>query len=114
AWNGRWIAVHGEFARTRRVRGDSAPRALRLFGFEPLAPSLHVRPANLREGVDGVRAALRELGLPEAALVCELGELDADRDARARALWDGDALVRGYRAARREVERSSARLPGTP
>ncbi len=111
-WNGRWIAVHADTARRRRARIDPAARALRLFGFELLAPGLLVRPANLREGVDGVRVALRELGLPSAALVYELGELEPTADARARALWDGEALVRGYRAARREIERSSARLAG--
>jgi phenylacetic acid degradation operon negative regulatory protein len=111
AWNGRWIAVHADPSRSRRARIDPSARALRLFGFERLAPALHVRPANLREGIEGVRAALRELGLPGAALVYELGELEPAADARARALWDGDALERGYRAARREIERSIARLP---
>ena len=113
AWSGRWIAVHGDMAR-RRARIDPGARALRLFGFEPLAPHLHVRPANLREGTAGVRKALEELGLPAAALVAELGELDPATDARARSLWDGVALVRRYRAARREIEESSARLPGLP
>jgi phenylacetic acid degradation operon negative regulatory protein len=75
---------------------------------------LHVRPANLRDGVAGVRTALRALGLPDRALVFEIDELDPADEERARALWDGDALVRGYRAARREIERSSARLPGLP
>jgi phenylacetic acid degradation operon negative regulatory protein len=89
-------------------------QALRLFGFERLTPHLHVRPANLREGTEGVRKALQELGLPAVALVFELGELDPAEDARARALWDGAALVRGYRAARHEIERSSARLGALP
>ena len=114
AWNGRWIAVHGDVARRSRTRIDPAARALRLFGFESLAPGLWVRPANLREGVDGVRAALKELGLPAAALVYEIGELDPATDARARSLWDGEALVGGYRAARREIDASSARLPRLP
>ena len=48
--------------------------------------------------------ALRELGLPSRALVFELGELDPATDARARSLWDGAALVRSYRAARREID----------
>jgi phenylacetic acid degradation operon negative regulatory protein len=113
-WNGRWIAMHADTARRRRARIDPAARALRLFGFEQLAPGLLVRPANLREGVAGVRAALHALVLPAAALVYEIGELGLDLDARARALWDGAALGRGYRAARREIERSSARLPGLP
>ena len=41
-------------------------------------------------------------------------ELESVADARARSLWDGAGLVRGYRAARREIERSSARLPELP
>jgi phenylacetic acid degradation operon negative regulatory protein len=113
-WNGRWIAVHADTARRRRARIDPAARALRLFGFEPLMPGLLIRPANLREGVSGVRTAMRTLGLPDGALVFEMDELDAAVDARARSLWNGVALVRGYRAARREIERSSARLPELP
>jgi phenylacetic acid degradation operon negative regulatory protein len=114
SWNGRWIAVHADTARRRRAKIDPAARALRLFGFEALAPRLCVRPSNLREGVEGVRAGLRALGLPESALICELAELDPAADTRARALWDGDALVRNYRAARREIDRSSARLADLP
>jgi phenylacetic acid degradation operon negative regulatory protein len=114
AWNGRWIAVHATAPRRRRTRIDPAAQALRLFGFEPLATGLQVRPANLREGTVGVRTALHELGLPSTALVAELGELDSATDARARSLWDGDALVRSYRAARREIEASSARLHTLP
>jgi len=114
AWSGRWIAVQADAAPRRRTRIDPAHRALRLFGFERLAGPLHVRPANLREGVDGARSALRTLGLPDAALVYELSDLDPAADTRARELWDGDALVRSYRSACREIERSSARLPGLP
>src|SRR5262245_22418403 len=97
-WSGRWIAVHAQAARRRRTRVDPAAHALRLFGLEPFAPGFFVRPANLREGVDGVRTRLRALGLPEAALVYEIAALEPAADARARALWDGDALVRGYRS----------------
>jgi len=42
----------------------------------------------LREGVEGVRSALRHLGLSEASLVYELGELEPAADARARSLWE--------------------------
>jgi phenylacetic acid degradation operon negative regulatory protein len=113
-WNGRWIAVHATTAPRRRSRVEPEARALRLFGCEKLVPGLWLRPANLREGVAGVRSAMRRLGLPEGALVCEIAELDPEADARARSLWDAAALVRGYRAARREIERSSARLPELP
>src|SRR5262249_4528943 len=62
----------------------------------------------------GGRAALRVLGLPQAAIVAERGEPASATDARARGLWNGAALVRGYRAARRALERSSARLADLP
>jgi phenylacetic acid degradation operon negative regulatory protein len=114
AWDGRWIGVQAPTGSARRGAARDVARALRLLGFEPLSPGLHVRPANLREGVTGVRETLRELGLPEAALVFELGALDAVSDARARSLWDAADLDRRYRAARADLARSAERLPTLP
>jgi phenylacetic acid degradation operon negative regulatory protein len=85
-----------------------------MLGFEPLAPGLHVRPANLRADVASIAAALRAIGLPESALVVELAELERAAEERARGLWPADALVRGYRDGCRELARSSARLRSLP
>jgi phenylacetic acid degradation operon negative regulatory protein len=104
-WNGRWIGVQGAPA------APHSAQALRMLGFERLAPRLHVRPANLRADVASLARTLRGIGLPDGALVFELSELEPAADARARELWRGDALLQRYRAARRELERSAARLP---
>ena len=114
AWSGRWLGVAAPDASARRGAGRDAARALRLLGFASLAPGLRVRPDNLRGGVAGVRDALRDLGLPAAIPVFALSGLDDDTDARARDLWDGDALSEAYSAARRELAASAARLPGLP
>lgn len=111
-WNGDWIGVHGPERGARRGPGRRPAQALRLLGFERLAPGLRVRPANRVDGVDGVRATLVALGLPDDALVFELGALDPDTDARARGLWDAAALDRGYRDSREKLLASAARLPG--
>ncbi len=109
-WNGAWIAVHGAPVRPRAAEARAAARALRWQGFRELVPGLSVRPDNLRGGVDGTRRALRELGLPPAALVMRLAELDPEREREARGLWDVEALLRSYRRSLRLLERSEERL----
>jgi phenylacetic acid degradation operon negative regulatory protein len=68
----------------------------------------------LRGGVDQVRNDLGNLGLSESAMVCEIGALDPARDARARTLWDGAELARGYRESLRTITQSGVRLPRLP
>jgi len=111
AWNGGWWAVHSGSAppRAARKRHD---RALRLLGFRELAPGLQVRPANLKGGCDALREKLFALGLAEGSLVCALNELDAPSDARARGLWDVEALRDGYRASLEQLRASDAGLGG--
>jgi phenylacetic acid degradation operon negative regulatory protein len=109
-WSGAWIGVHGSETsadRGTRLRGE---HALRFLGFQELSRGLRVRPDNLAGGVDGVRAALRELGLAPDAMVFALSDLDAERDTRARGLWDVATLRRNYRDARQAIERSERRL----
>jgi phenylacetic acid degradation operon negative regulatory protein len=118
-WRGGWIGVlegrqpaRDGARRGARRRGG---RALRLLGFRELERRLAVRPDNLEGGVERLRAELGALGLEAGTLVFELGGLDALTEARARSLWGAEALVAGYRKARRELERSQrrlARLPG--
>ena len=112
AWRGEWIGVQARASESARGAGRPAARALHLLGFRPFTPELQLRPANLREGLEGVRERLLELGLPEACPVFALSGLDPTHDARARGLWDAAALERDYREARVELEASGARLPG--
>jgi phenylacetic acid degradation operon negative regulatory protein len=114
AWNGHWIGVSAPTTGGRRGAARDVARALRLVGCEALAPGLHVRPANLREGTDGVRGTLHRLGLPASAPVFEMCDLDTDADAHARGLWHGAELDRRYREATARLARSAERLPSLP
>jgi len=111
-WNGRCASeLTGRRARGGRASGRQNERALGLLGFRSLAPGLEIRPDNLAGGVASLRETLVGLGLDPAAPVVGLGDLDPEREARARTLWDGEALVRAQGEARRALEVSAARLP---
>ena len=106
AWRGDWIAVHvGALGRSNRVALRARSRALGLLGLRELDRGLHLRPDNLAGGVAAARERLTRLGLERDAAVFRAGGFDAEHERRARALWDGKALARGYRATRVRLER---------
>jgi phenylacetic acid degradation operon negative regulatory protein len=97
-WNGDWVAVHvGNLGRSDRTALRVRDRALALLGLCELERGLYLRPDNLLGGVGAVRDRLYKLGLDSDAAVFRLADLDPARDARARGLWDGEALNRRYR-----------------
>jgi phenylacetic acid degradation operon negative regulatory protein len=105
-WDGGWIAVHtAGLGRSDRAALRRRERALRMLGLRELGDGLFVRPDNLQGGVKGVREQLRALGLEPKAMVARLDELDAASEARARKLWDGAKLSRGYARMREQLER---------
>jgi phenylacetic acid degradation operon negative regulatory protein len=109
-WSGDWVAVHvGALGRSNRVALRARGRALGLLGLRELDRGLHVRPDNLDGGVDAVRRRLTRLGLEHDAAVFRAAGFDAARERRARALWDGRALVGGYLEGRARLERWLAR-----
>ena len=108
AWDGSWIAV--QVPTLPRGAARASTRALDFLGLRELESGLWLRPANLRGGTGRVRESLHGLGLDPAAIVFRLDELDAERGARACALWDAVALGRAYATATRRLERSAARL----
>jgi phenylacetic acid degradation operon negative regulatory protein len=111
SWSGGWVAaLTGAPPRGDRRALRASERALRLLGFRTLEPGVEIRPDNLAGGVADLRESLAELGLHPNAAVVGLGELDAERDARARTVWDGASLVEGHRQARHAVEASAERL----
>jgi len=104
-WNGDWITVHvGALGRSNRVALRARNRALAMLGLHELDRGLYVRPDNLVSGVDEVRERLHKLGLEHSAAVFIATQFDPKREARARGLWDGDALTQTYRATRLELE----------
>lgn len=109
-WRDGWIAVHlGGLGRSDRVALRARDRALALSGLRELDPGLYVRPDNLVGGVAGVRERLYKLGLDARASVFVARDFDSEREARARRLWDGRGINRGYRELRRRLERWLAR-----
>ena len=111
-WDGDWIAVHvGALGRSNRVALRTRGRALGLLGLREFDRGLHLRPENLAGGVAAVRDRLMRLGLERDAAVFRAGGFDAGHERRARALWDGKALERGYRATRARLERWLANAP---
>ncbi|MFP5440530.1 MAG: PaaX family transcriptional regulator C-terminal domain-containing protein [Gammaproteobacteria bacterium] len=114
-WNGDWIAVHtGGLGRSDRVALRARDRALALLGLRELDRGLYVRPDNLVGGVATVRARLLKLGLDAGAAVFVAAGFDEEREARARALWDGKALTASYRTTRKKLEYWLARADTLP
>lgn len=111
-WKGAWIAVHsGALGRSDRAASRRRDRALHLLGFRELERGLAVRPDNLAGGVDQVRARLHKLGLEESAAVFVATCFDRARESRARRLWNGKTLSKGYAQARQRLETWLARAP---
>jgi phenylacetic acid degradation operon negative regulatory protein len=111
SWDGGWIGAltQGRAKSDRATRRGDA-RALAFIGFARLTSALWIRPDNLRGGVAAAREALHELGLDPHVSVLRLSQLDPKTEARARRLWDSDALAAAQRHAREALERSAARL----
>lgn len=110
-WDGTsWLGVlSGHLARSDRKAVRRRERALRLWGLEPLAPGLHVRPANLQGGREGLQRRLLDLGLEAQALVVAVSDL-GERDPAARHLWPTPELDGNYRRMSESLEESERRL----
>lgn len=111
AWKGGWVGVQdaglsgGERTIARRHQ-----RALALRGFRQWKPGLHLRPDNLRGGVDAMRAQLADLGLRAQAEVFALSGLDRAQARAAQGLWNAAALKAGYVAELKRLAESERRL----
>lgn len=104
-WHDGWIAVYcGALGRSNRAALGKRSRALQLLGFRELEHELFIRPDNLSGGVSTVRDRLYALGMDISAAVFLINHFDAERDTRARLLWDGKALNQNYRKTREKLE----------
>ncbi|WP_439683595.1 PaaX family transcriptional regulator C-terminal domain-containing protein [Cupriavidus oxalaticus] len=110
-WDGTWVAVLiAGLGRSDRTALRSRERALALVGMRQLEEGLYVRPDNLVGGVAHTRERLYGLGVEDSAPVFTVRDLDAGLESKARGLWNGKELVKGYREGRRLLEKSNARL----
>ncbi len=104
AWKGHWVGVQvAHLGRSDRAALRRRERALARTGCRELERGLYLRPDNLRGGVAAVRERLHQRGLDADAMVFGMRELDDERTARARTLWDSKRLVADYRRVRREL-----------
>ena len=104
-WHGAWIMVStGHLGRSDRTALRTRQRALALLGFKELNDALHVRPDNLLGHAPTVRERLRKLGLELDAPVFAATDLPPELDARARTLWQSEALTSAYRQTRQKLQ----------
>lgn len=104
-WNGDWIAVHvGSLGRSDRVALRARARAFGMLGLGEFERGLHLRPDNLVGGVAAMRERLLKSGLEQHGTVFVARDFDAASEQRARALWDGRALTRRYRATVKRLD----------
>ncbi len=112
-WPGGWImASTGTLGRSDRTALRGRQRALALLGFKALDDTLYVRPDNLVGRAAGVRERLHKLGLEAEAPVFTATDLDPALDAKARSLWDGEALNKAYARTRLKLENWLAQADG--
>lgn len=109
-WHGAWImASTGHLGRSDRTALRTRQRALALLGFKALDDTLHVRPDNLIGHAPVVRERLHKLGVELDAPVFAATDLPPELDARARTLWQGEALNSAYRQTRQKLQAWMAR-----
>ncbi|AMR79839.1 PaaX family transcriptional regulator [Cupriavidus nantongensis] len=114
-WDGTWVAVLiAGLGRSDRSALRVRERALALAGMRQLEEGLYVRPDNLVGGVALTRERLYGLGVEDSAPVFTVRDLDAGLESKARDLWNGKELVKGYRDSRRLLEKSSSKLDSLP
>jgi len=110
-WSGAWIAVHdAHIRRSDRAALRRHEQALRLRGFADLSVGLRIRPANLRDPLDALRAQLHALGLHHEAIVATLRDLDDHTQEGAMKLWDTANLVGSYERLTRALAESTERV----
>lgn len=96
-WQGAWLgAFSADLPRTDRPALRRRTRALKLLGFRELRPGLHIRPDNLRGGLESMREQLIELGFEREAPVFQIGQLSSADEGEARKLWPTERLQALY------------------
>ena len=96
-WGGDyWVVYTADLGRSDRTQLRIMGRALSLAGFREWRRGLYVRPDNLRDELDVLRARLCALGLPAEALCLRIDGASV-ATAEVQALWPLADLQRQYR-----------------
>jgi phenylacetic acid degradation operon negative regulatory protein len=96
-WSGDFLVVHtGHLPRGDKTLLQQGEKALKLLGFVPWQDGLYLRPDNIEQDAQGVRAHLQRLGLDAQAPVFVGSGFASEDLGSIRALWDTDALLQHY------------------
>lgn len=111
-WEGFWIGAAPHSCGCSKEQRTTSLRALGFTGMRELSAGLWIRPDNLEGGHVAVRRTLTGFGVPCESVVFQIRDFDTAGEARARALWDADAIRKEYRDISEGLDRSASRLPG--
>jgi len=110
-WDGSWVGATPEAATTAKEERAVSTRALEFTGMREFSPGLWIRPNNLEGGLAAARESLHALRLADSCPIFTIRDLDAAGQARARSLWDAEAIRSLYRTLAADLDKSSAELP---
>ena len=114
SWSGAWLACWLPRGAERSSRRRSL-RALELAGFRQGLDGLFVRPDNLAAGSAPTFEKVRRLGLEEEAHTFGADDFEARLLAIWQSsLWNTNKIVKRYRSARENLERSFSRVEALP
>lgn len=112
-WDGSYILVQtGKLPRTEARQKRARDRALLMLGFRDLNEHLHIRPNNIEESTDAVRARLYKLGLERDALVFSAAQFDADAQKHINSLWNPKELEQNYQQFDKKITTWLSRCEG--
>ncbi len=107
-WHGHWLlAIAGPQERADRTSWRRTLRALELEGFAEAETNIWARPDNLAGGANAARQRLAGLNAVPSLFLIEARELDSDRAAAYRSLWQGDALRAAHLELSENLDRSA-------
>ncbi|HIG41595.1 MAG: hypothetical protein ABGY96_18980 [bacterium] len=106
---GEWVCIH-----TPQSLSEKGIWALFNNGFRQGADELWIRPDNLRVTGIELTQSLRELGLPESAILMSSASIDVSLQERWLGHFNIEALNRHYQETTRQLVESMQRLQSMP
>lgn len=96
-WAGDWsIALTGHLGRTNKTQLRSMTKALELYGFVEIELGVWLRPANLVQELDQLKASLVEIGMDSRAYLMRVSKVADDQQQNWHLNWPIEELEAGY------------------
>lgn len=105
AWDGSFVIVRtNKLARKSNKLLNTRNRALLMMGFQPMDKQLYIRPNNIEDSLEGIRAKLYKMGLEQDSPVFCANQFDKTTQARIAALWNPTELQRTYKHLEQKID----------